>query len=199
MVGDDRHVGVLAALEQARAADGGDCRLAIEAHEKLVAHHRAAGGEQKLVEARMCADRRHQRRDMQRAGPLPGDLDVVDMRLVADDQFERRVHLVVAGALVALDQHRAGTALNHDERADEDRRRPLAAVDEQEMDRPRERHAGGDMDHGTVAHEGGVERDRDIIRRHHLAELCRDNRIVCRQRLRHGTNAETRLERGKIG
>ena len=38
MVGDQRGVGVLAALEQARAADAGDRALAVEAHEQLVAH-----------------------------------------------------------------------------------------------------------------------------------------------------------------
>ena len=70
MVGDQRGVGMLAALEQARAADAGDRALAVEAHEQLVAHHRAAGREQELVEARVRADRRHQRRDMQRAGAL---------------------------------------------------------------------------------------------------------------------------------
>ena len=52
VVGDQRGVGMLAAPEQARAADAGDGALAVEAHEQLVAHHRAAGGEQELVEAR---------------------------------------------------------------------------------------------------------------------------------------------------
>ena len=70
VVGDQRGVGMLAALEQARAADAGDGALAVEANEQLVAHHRAAGGEQELVEAGMRADRRHQAGDMQRARAL---------------------------------------------------------------------------------------------------------------------------------
>ena len=72
VVGDQRGVGMLAALEQARAADAGDGALAVEAHEQLVAHHRAAGGEQELVEARMRADRRHQAsRHAARRAPSP--------------------------------------------------------------------------------------------------------------------------------
>ena len=49
---------------------------------------------------------------MQRACALAGDLDVVDMSLVADHEFERGIDLVVAArrALVALDQHRARAA-----------------------------------------------------------------------------------------
>ena len=118
MVGDQGGVGVLAALEQARAANAGDRALAREAHEQLVAHHRAAGGEQELVEAGVRADRRHQGRDMQRAGALAGDLDVIDMGLVADHELERGVDLVLAPtAFVALDQHRARALLDDDERA----------------------------------------------------------------------------------
>ena len=141
VVGDQGGVGVLAALEQARAADAGDVPSPVEAHEQLVAHHRGAGGEQELVEAGMRADRRHQARDVQRARALAGDLDVIDMGLVADLELERRVHLVLAGirAVVAFDQHRARALLDDDERADEDRGRLLAGIDEDEMDRPRQR------------------------------------------------------------
>ena len=47
VIDDQRGVGMLAAVEQRRAADAGDRALAVEAHEQLVAHHRAAGGEQR--------------------------------------------------------------------------------------------------------------------------------------------------------
>ena len=57
VIGDERGVGVLAALEQGRAANAGDRVLAVEFQEKLVAHHRAAGDEAEGVEARMRADR----------------------------------------------------------------------------------------------------------------------------------------------
>ncbi len=136
VVGDQGRIGVLAAPQQARAADAGDGAFAVEAHEQLVAHHRAAGGEQELVEARMRADRRHQARDVQRAGARAGDLDMVDMGLVPDLEFERGVDLiVVAGrAFVALDQHGARALLDDDERAGKDRGRRLAGIDEDEMD-----------------------------------------------------------------
>ena len=42
VIGDERRVGVLAALEQGRAADAGDGVLAVEVQEHLIAHHRAA-------------------------------------------------------------------------------------------------------------------------------------------------------------
>src|SRR5262249_9487192 len=70
VVGDQGGVGVLAALEQAGAADAGDRALAAETHERLVAYDAATGSEQKLVEARMRADRGHQGRYVQGARPL---------------------------------------------------------------------------------------------------------------------------------
>ena len=75
----------------------------------------AAGGEQEFVETRMRADRCHQARDMQRSRALAGDLDVVDMGLVADRDFERGVDLIVATrrAFVALDQHRPRALADH--------------------------------------------------------------------------------------
>ena len=126
----------------------------------------------------MRADRRHQRRDVQRARALARDLDVVDMRLVADLELERGVDLAVAAgrAFVAFDQHRACAAADDHQRAGEDRRRPLAGVEEDEMQRPRQRGARRHLDHGAVAHEGGVERNRDIVGRHDLAELRRSAR-----------------------
>ena len=68
---------------------------------------------------------------------------MVDMGLVADLEFERGVDLIfVAGrAFVALDQHGARALLDDDERAGENRGRRLAGIDEDEMDRARQRGA----------------------------------------------------------
>ena len=166
---------MLAALEQGRAADVRDRALAAEAQEQLVAHHRAADREGEGVEARMRADIRHQRREVQRLVALARDLDVIDMRVVGDRQLQRGIGLVVAAvrALMALDQHRARALLDHDERAGEQRGRLVAGRREHEMDRPLDRGAGRDVDHDAVAHEGGVERDRRIVGRDHLAEMLR--------------------------
>ena len=50
------------------------------------------------------------------------------MGLVADHEFERRVDLMRGGrALMALDEHRAGAVLDHDQRAREHRGRLVAA------------------------------------------------------------------------
>ena len=47
----------------------------------------------------MRADRRHQRGDMQRTRAVAGDLDMIDVGLVADLELEHRVDLIVfAGA-----------------------------------------------------------------------------------------------------
>ena len=54
MIDHHRGVGMLAALEQGRAADVRDRALAAEAQEQLIAHHRAAGGEQEVLK-RACA------------------------------------------------------------------------------------------------------------------------------------------------
>ena len=63
MIDHERGVGMLPAREQARAAEAGVGALAVEAHEQLVAHHGAAGGEGEIVEARARADRGRKRRD----------------------------------------------------------------------------------------------------------------------------------------
>ncbi len=43
--------------------------------------------------------------------------------------------------------------------------------------------AGGDMDHGAVAHQRGVERDRDIGRGRELAEFLRERWIAGGERI----------------
>ena len=88
------------------------------------------------------------------------------MRVVADDELERGVDLIVAAvrAFVALDDHGARALLDHDERAGEQRGRLVAGRGEHQMDRPLDRGAGRDVDHDAVAHERGVERDRDVAR-----------------------------------
>ena len=75
--------------------------------EQLVAHHRAADGEGERVEARLGADRRRKRRDMQRVGAFADDLDVIDMGLVADEQFERGIDLIVAAGRALHDSRSA--------------------------------------------------------------------------------------------
>ena len=196
-----RRVGMLAALEQARAADVGDRALPAEAQEQLVARDRAADVEHEGVEARMRADVGHQRGDVQRLVALARDLDVIDMRVVGDGKLQRGVRLIVAAvrAFVALDDHRARALLDHDERAGEQRGRLVAGRGEHQMDRPLDRGAGRHMDHDAVAHEGGVERDRHVVGREHLAEILRRQRIVLRQRLRHRADREAGLERREIG
>ena len=125
VVGDQRGVGVLAALDQGRAANAGDGIFAVEPQKQLIAHHGAAGREGEGVKARSGADRRRQRRDVQRVRAFADDLDVIDMSLVADEQFERGIDLIIAARrpLVAFDQHGARALLDDDERAHEASRR----------------------------------------------------------------------------
>ena len=74
-----------------------------KAHESLVAHHRRTAGEGEAVEMRRCAPTVASRLATCKAARLR-DLDVIDLRLVADHQLERGIDLVVAPpALVALD------------------------------------------------------------------------------------------------
>ncbi len=201
MIGNQRGVGMLAAPEQARAPDACDRTLAIEAHEQLIAHDAGAGREQKFVETRMRADRRHQGRDMQCPRALAGYLDVVDMSPVADLELERCVHLILAAGrtVMGFDQHRAGTRLDPHKGTYEDRSRLAAGIDEHEVDRPRQRYFRGNMDHRTITHEGSVERDRDVATRHHLAEMLHQLGIPDRQGLRHRTDGETGFEVGQVG
>ena len=124
---------------------------------------------------------------------------MVDMGLVADHQFERGIDLVVdRGTLVALDQHGAGVFADDDQGAREDRRWPCAGIGEHQVQRPRQRRAVGDPDYRAIAHEGGVECDRDIIGRYDLAEVRGDGRVAGRQRLRRRADRKARLEPGQV-
>jgi hypothetical protein len=170
-------------------------------HEDLIAHDAPAGREQKLVEARMRADGSHQRGHMHCTGALAGDFDVIDVSVIAHLELKHRVHLVLARARtdMAFEQHGARAVFDHDERADENRRRLAAGIHEYDMDRLRQRGALRHVDQRAVAHEGGVERNRDVVGRHDLAEMSEQVAIAGRQRLRHGANGEAGLEASEIG
>ena len=148
----------------------------------------------------MGADRGHQRRDMDEIARPAGDLDVVDVRLVADDQFERGVDLMAGGGVVALDQHGARALLDHDQRAGEHRGRLVAGRGKHQMDRPLDGRALGDVNDGAVAHQRGVERDHALaLGRHDLAEIGIDQRIAGRQRLRHRADGQAGRQIGEVG
>ena len=138
---------------------------------------------------------------MQRPCALAGDLDVIDMGLVADHDFERGIDLVVAArhALVALDQHRPRALADDGERAGEHRSRRAARIEEHEMQRPGQRGALRDLDDDAVTHERGVERDRDIVGRHDLAQPLRHRRVAGRQGLRHRADGQPGFEPGEVG
>src|SRR5258708_36062556 len=106
----------------------------------------------------MRPDRRHQRGDMQRARAGAGDLDVIDVRLVADLELEHRVHLVLARgrAEMAFDEHRARPLLDDGERTGEYRSGLAAGMDDDEMDRLHQRRALRYADDGAGAHAGGA-------------------------------------------
>src|SRR5437016_4596396 len=54
-------------------------------------------------------------------------------------------------------------------------------------------------DQRPVAHEGGVERDRDVIVRHRPAEMGADAGVVIRERGRHRADGEALLQAIEIG
>ncbi len=200
MIRDQRGVGMLALLQQRGAADAGDGFHAVEAKEHLVAHHRAAGGEGKSVEAGMRANGRKQSRDMQRLGAFADELDVIDMRLVADHKLQRRVNLVVGipRAFMALNQHDPGALLNHDKRACEDRGRRIG-TDESQMQRAVDHRPRRDVHESAIAHQRGIERQRRVVAGDDLAEMPRDKRVTLRQHRRHRADGQTLFQGAEIG
>ncbi len=113
-----RVVDMLLVAQETDAADACLRSLAGETHEGLIAHQRGVGGEGEGVERRARANIGQQARHVQAARLR--DLDVIDLRLVADDHFDRRIHLRVA-AVVVLDDDRLGALLGHDQRPHESR------------------------------------------------------------------------------
>ena len=82
----------------------------------------------KSLKRALRADRGHQRRDVNEIARPAGDLDVIDMGVVADHELERGVDLMSGAGVVALDQHGARALLDHDQRAGEHRGRRLSPV-----------------------------------------------------------------------
>ena len=169
---------MLTAVDQGGAANIGDGFLAVEFQKQLIAHDGTAGGKGERIEPRPGADRRRQRRDVQRIRAFADDLDVIDMRLVADEQFQRGVDLIVtarrAPVSFSISMTRAPRSTTTSERM------KLAAGflrgDEEQMQRPFDGRAGGDPDDRAVAHQRGVERDGDVGLR---ARVYRGARRAC--------------------
>ena len=80
--------------------------------------------------------------------------------------------------------------LDHDQRAGEHRRRPLAGRGKHQMDRPLDRRALGDVDDAPSRISAVLSATTpSLLGRHDLAEMRRDQRIAGRQRLRHRADA----------
>ena len=69
---------------------------------------------------------------------LARDLDVIDLRLVADHQLQHGVDLIVrlTAPLMGLDERRAGAFADHHQRSRHHRSRRRAGIDEDQVDRP---------------------------------------------------------------
>jgi hypothetical protein len=87
-----------------------------------------------------------------------GDLDVIDMGAVTDDEFESGVDLVASRRLVAFDEHDARARLDHDQRAREHGGR-LRSRGEHQMDRVLDGGILGHVDQRAVTHQRHIERD----------------------------------------
>ena len=153
-----------------------------------------------VVEPRPRPDRRRKRRDMQRVGALADDLDVIDMGLIADEHFERSVGLIAAAGrpLVAFDQHHARALADRHQRTGETRRR-LFRRGEHEMQRPLDGRAGAHADDGAVAHQRGVERDRNVARGRELAEMPHQLVVVLGERGGERSERKPVFQRCRVG
>ena len=95
MLDGERGIGMLAFGKQAETAQIRYRALPREQHEQLIADHGAAGGEAPFVELCARADMGQQRSDVDGALALARDLDVIDLRLIADHELKRGVDLIV--------------------------------------------------------------------------------------------------------
>ena len=73
----------------------------------------------------------------------------------ADRQLERRIDLRIT-ALMGFNDGCFGTLLHHDQRTHECRTGLFATGRENQIDRPFRCGAGGNPNHGTIAHQSGV-------------------------------------------
>ncbi len=139
--------------------------LAAKAHEGLIAHHGAADGECKILVVGLGPDRDAERRDPQGRAAVASDLDVIDARVVADHQFERRIDLIIDALRTGerLDQRHLRARLHDHHRARIERGGGIAGKHMRDMDRLGRRGSALDPQRHAAAHEGGVEPVRGIV------------------------------------
>ena len=137
---------------------------------------------------------------MQRVGALADDLDVIDMGLIADEHFKRGVGLIAAAgrAFIAFDHHHARAFADHHQRTGETRRR-LFRRGEDEMQRPLDGRTGAHADHGAVAHQRRVERDRNVARGRKLAEMPHQLVVVLGERGGERSDRQPLFQRRGVG
>ncbi len=171
VVDHQRVVHVLAALEQAGAVDHAFAALAAKAHEGLIAHHGAADGEGKILVVGLGADRDAERRDAQGRAAVAADLDVIDPRIVADRQFERRIDLVVDALRTGerFDQRHLRARLHDHDATRIHRGGGIAGKHMRDMDRLGRSRAALDAQRHPAAHEGGVEPVGGVVAAGHLS------------------------------
>ncbi len=148
VVDQHRGIGVLAAVEEARAVDRELGPGAVAAHEQLVAHDMAAGDEAHVGKPRMGADRRAHGREVQGVAAFRADLDVVERGPLAELEVERGIDLVIdpVGALMALEQGERGAGADRHQRARVHGGGAGRSVGVDEMQRPRRTGVLRDLD-----------------------------------------------------
>src|SRR6185503_5482308 len=91
MVDHQSRIHVLVTLQEIGAADRGPRSIARKPHEHLVAYQRAPWGKRQTEETCAGAECSHCARNVQAAGAR--NLHVLELRIVADNDFERRIDL----------------------------------------------------------------------------------------------------------